>query len=82
MMTGYDDIMRTIIDLPPGQLDDLARVCRRRGISRAEAIRQAVARHLQEEARAGAPSAFGLWRGRGIDAQEYERRLRREWDDA
>ena len=34
--------MRTIIEVPPAQLDELDRLCKREGISRAEAIRQAM----------------------------------------
>ena len=80
-MTWYDDAMRTIIDVPAQQLDALDDVCRRDGISRAEAIRRAVALLLQQ--RGGAPEqAFGLWRGRKVDGLAYERALRDEWHDA
>jgi hypothetical protein len=79
-MTLYDDIMRTIIDLPPGDVDALDALCRREGISRAEAIRRAVAQHLLAN-RAGDPNhAFGLWRARPVDGLRYQQRLRREWD--
>jgi hypothetical protein len=77
MMTS----MRTIIDLPADQLEDLASICRRDGISRAEAIRQAVANHVRRERHARPARAFGLWRGRSIDGLEYERRVRLEWPD-
>ena len=70
--------MRTIIDVPPEQLDALDDVCRRDGISRAEAIRRAVALLLKQ--RGGAPEqAFGIWRERKTDGLTYERRLRDEW---
>jgi hypothetical protein len=72
--------MRTIIDLPADQLEALDSLCRREGISRAEGVRRAVAEHLQQHQTANAHEAFGLWRGRGVDALAYERRLRREWD--
>jgi hypothetical protein len=71
--------MRTIVDLPPVQLEALDALCRREGISRAEAVRRAVADHLQRQQVDPAP-AFGLWRARGADGVEYQRRLRREWD--
>lgn len=72
--------MRTIIDLPAAQLDALDAVCRREGISRAEAIRRAVAATLEQTTSAGREAAFGLWRGRrGTDGLAYQRRLRREW---
>ena len=72
--------MRTIIDLPEEQLQELADICRRDGISRAEAIRQAVALHVQRQRRARPSPAFGLWRARQVDGLAYERRLRREWE--
>ena len=72
-------IMRTIIDLPKDQIDSLAEVCRREGISRAEAIRRAITSYLAEEASAADDDAFGMWRDRKIDGVAYQRKLRREW---
>jgi hypothetical protein len=82
MMTCYDDAVRTIIDLPEIQLEALDAWCRRDGISRAEAIRRAVAAHLSASTAAARRSAFGLWRDRRVDGLTYERRLRAEWDSA
>jgi len=72
--------MRTIIDLPPDQLDALDRWCRREGISRAEAIRRAVADRVRPERAADRDRAFGIWRDRAIDGLAYQRRARGEWD--
>lgn len=76
--------MRTIIELPEEQIEWLAKVCARDGISRAEAIRRAL---IAEQARDQASSfeadlaaAFGIWKDRGIDSLEYERALREEWE--
>ena len=72
--------MRTIIDLPDRQLEALERISKRRKLSRAELIRQAVDRYLAEHApELGA--AFGLWRRTGLreDGLAYQRRVRREW---
>jgi metal-responsive CopG/Arc/MetJ family transcriptional regulator len=71
--------MRTIIELPGDQLKGLDSLCRREGISRAEAIRQAVAALLEARAKTEAASAFGLWRGRGDDAHAAVEALRNEW---
>jgi len=78
-MTLYDEGMRTIIELPQEQLRALAEVCRREQISRAEAVRRAVADYASRHATGEAEKAFGLWRGRRVDGLAYERRLRREW---
>jgi len=71
--------MRTIIELPQAQLDALDVMCRREGISRAEAIRRAIARHVQEERRSADDPAFGLWRANPVDGLAYQQRLRDEW---
>ncbi len=78
-MTLYDHAMRTIVDLPEEQLNALAEICESQKISRAEAVRRAVAEYASRHAAGGADRAFGLWRGRGVDGLSYERRLRREW---
>ena len=73
--------MRTIIDLHDDQVQALDAVCRREGISRAEAIRRAVTLYNRQQI-ADVRPAFGLWRGRrGVtDGVTYQRRARREWD--
>jgi hypothetical protein len=79
MMTMYDDAMRTIIDLPGEQLDALDAFCVREGISRAEAVRRAVAAHLKAQRHPSVRRAFGLWRDRPEDALDLEARLRADW---
>ena len=79
-MTYHDDVMRTIIDLPATQLDGLDALCRSEGLSRAEAIRRAVAALLQRYHASRTRQAYGLWRGRKVDGLAYQRTLRREWD--
>ncbi|MGH9323098.1 MAG: CopG family transcriptional regulator [Vicinamibacteria bacterium] len=71
--------MRTIVELPEEQLRALAELCRREKISRAEAIRRAVAEYAQRHKGGDPRRAFGLWRGRRGDGLAYQRRLRREW---
>jgi metal-responsive CopG/Arc/MetJ family transcriptional regulator len=71
--------MRTIIDLPPEQLQQLAELCRRHELSRAEAVRRAVAMLLAEESQTQ-QEAFGLWKGRGIDGVGYQQSQRDEWE--
>jgi len=82
-MTWYDAVvMRTIIELPQEQLDALDGICRREQISRAEAVRQAVALLVEQKCGAMRTSAFGLWRDRGIDGLTYQQRIRSEWSDS
>ncbi len=78
--------MRTIIDLSDEQLRELKLICAREGISRAEAVRRAVALLISEReermaTRAAAlAAARGSWKGYGIDGVEYQRQIRAEWD--
>lgn len=78
-MPWYDDAMRTIIELTDAQVDALDALCRREGVSRAEAIRRAVDAHVRKERESGPDPAFGLWADRRVDGLAFERRLRREW---
>lgn len=77
--------MRTIIDLTEEQVARLKEVGDRDGISRAEAIRRAVDSAYADVAMAGSRAAreeaFGLWKGRKVDALRYVDKLRDEWED-
>lgn len=80
MITSYDNVMRTIIDLPEMALHELDSLCKRERISRAEAIRRAVRNYLrQQQPRDADQQAFGLWRDRAISGTDYEDALRDEW---
>lgn len=72
--------MRTIIDLPPKQVESLDAWCKQEGISRAEAVRRAVADHLEKHQTAARGKAFGAWRGRPENEVDYQRALREEWE--
>lgn len=77
--SAYDDvIMRTIVDLPEEQVKGLADLCKRQKISRAEAVRRALARMLQEEGLASRERAFGAWKKKRNSRALIEK-LRREW---
>ena len=80
-MTLYDDVMRTIVELPEEQIKQLTAVCRRDRISRAEAIRRAVAKMLDDEKPSdkGISDAFGMWNGRGGEMRKLVSQLRGEW---
>lgn len=71
--------MRTIIDLPDEQLEALDALCLRDGISRAEAVRRAVAGHLARERAPDVRAAFGIWRDRPVDSLTLVATLRDEW---
>lgn len=81
-MTIYDDvIMRTIVDLPEEQIQGLERLCRREGISRAEAVRRALAAMLAGERADELAGVFGAWKRRRTgDGRAMVERMRREWE--
>lgn len=67
------------MDLPEEQIASLAELCEQERISRAEAVRRAVADYLKARHANEQGSFFGVWRNRGIDGIEYQRTLRDEW---
>lgn len=71
--------MRTIVELPTEQVTSLDAWCRREGVSRAEAIRRAVASMLADQSSGAAEQAFGLWRDRGAELEATVDALREEW---
>jgi hypothetical protein len=78
MMTCDDIIVRTIVDLPEEQIRKLALLCRRERISRAEAIRRAVARYLHMSPASDLGSFFGASRSRSNISRQVAA-LRDEW---
>jgi hypothetical protein len=54
---------RTIVDIPAAQLVEIDRLCKLMGISRAEAVRRALATFAQGHVDV-TPEAFGLWASR------------------
>ena len=79
-MTLYDDVVRTIIDLPNDQLEALGAISSREKTSRAEIVRRAVGKYIREQQLAKGRSAFGLWKKKKINSLKYENRLRAEWE--
>ena len=73
--------MRTLIDLPQQAVAALAEICRRERISRAEAIRRAVALYVTQRKSTSEEEVFGLWRKRKLEGRAYEDKLRDEWHE-
>ena len=72
--------MRTIVDLPDPERAQLDALCRQRGLSRAEALRQALRLWLQQQ-KAEHGQVFGLWRDRPEDSLALQQSLRQEWGE-
>ena len=74
--------VRTIVDLPDEQIRALDAYSRKHGVSRAEAVRRAVAMFLPRRSRGkldlSIHPAFGSWKSRAVDSIEFQRKLRAE----
>jgi metal-responsive CopG/Arc/MetJ family transcriptional regulator len=71
--------MRILVDVPETDLKLLDKVTKRRAISRAEFIRQAIATSLVPHRQKMNHSAFGAWSQISEDGAAYQRRVRAEW---
>ncbi len=71
--------MRTLVDLPELELEQLNALSRERRVSRAELIRQAVSGYLEQN-KTGLEGSFGLWKAKGVDGVRYQDKLRSEWE--
>ena len=81
--------MRTLIDIPDQQLNDLASICATQRLSRAEAVRRALNAFIAQNLPVR-EIAFGLWSGQIAslpgesdplpeDGLAYQEKLRSEW---
>ena len=71
--------MRTIIDIPEDVLGEIDAHAKEVKISRAEAVRRAMAEYLQKRSQSRPDVAFGIWKSKKVDALAYEDELRKEW---
>jgi predicted DNA-binding ribbon-helix-helix protein len=74
--------MRTLITLEDRQVERLDAIARRRGVSRAQLVREAVDRMVKDDRAEGIRAAAGLWKDRTDirDGLEYQLAIRSEWD--
>lgn len=70
--------MRTLVDIPDKQIEELAAICDAKHLSRAEAVRRAIAAFIERN-RAAPSQAFGLWSDHQEDGLDYQERMRSEW---
>jgi len=75
---------RTLISLPVQDMRWIKSMSKRRGQSMAEVVREAVAEYRVHSERPDRVSSLretaGIWKNLGVDASEYVRKLRAEWD--
>ena len=80
MMTLYIIIMRTIVDIPEEILEQLDALAAENNLSRAEAVRRALAEYLKSRGPRRPNAAFGIWKAKERDGLGYEDSLRKEWN--
>ena len=72
--------MKILIDVPKETVDQLQTLAERRRTSRAEVVRQAVARYVEmNQVAVAEDSAFGMWKGKRQDSLTMEDKIRSEW---
>ncbi len=67
-------------DLPEEQVRALSALCEEQGISRAEAVRRALADMLDRQKKISREAAFGAWRHKKTNSRTFIRNLRKEWE--
>ena len=72
--------MRTIVEIPQEQIEEMDRLRKTKRVSRTELIRQAVETFLREQRQTAGHGAFGIWKSKPVDALAMERKLRKEWE--
>jgi hypothetical protein len=72
--------MRTLVDIPNSELEALSALSKAEGVSRAESIRRAIKAYVELNRPLAKHEGFGLWKDYDIDGDEYQRKIRAEWD--
>ena len=79
--------MRTIVDIPKELLGPLTKLARKKKVSRAALVREAIKELISaagsltiSDPHSAFHSAFGIWHDRDIDGVEYEQKIRAEWE--
>jgi metal-responsive CopG/Arc/MetJ family transcriptional regulator len=73
--------MRTIIDIPDIHVKVLNQLSKKKKVSRAELIRQALTSYISKDSKTKTSytKAFALWKDKELDSVEYQQNLRNEW---
>jgi len=72
--------MRTLVDIPDGELYALDSLSKSRSLSRAELVRQAIRAFIAANPAEPKRDGFGLWAHKKRDGLKYQQEIRSEWD--
>ena len=70
--------MRTLVDIPDRQIDDLTLICAAKNLPRAEVIRQAIAAYIEQN-KPATVTIFGILKARKVDGLTNQEKMRSEW---
>jgi metal-responsive CopG/Arc/MetJ family transcriptional regulator len=70
---------RILVDLPDGQVQELAVLAEAEHRPRAAIIRDAIEAYIVNYKRGQGAEVFGLWKNKKIGGLEYQQELRAEW---
>lgn len=70
--------MRTLVDIPDRQIDDLTLICAAKNLPRAEVIRQAIAAYIEQN-KPATVNIFGILKVRKVDGLTDQEKMRSEW---
>ena len=79
-MPLYVIIMLTVLDIPAHLVEEIDAIARQEQISRAEAVRRAIADYLASRSAPRPDAGFGIWKNRGVDSVASKDKLRSEWN--
>ena len=72
--------MRTLVDIPDGDLKKLQSLSKTRKVSRAQLVRCAISEYVKREQGDSLNQLAGIWADRNIDGLEYQMAMREEWN--
>jgi len=74
--------MRTIVDIPDNYIQILDGLSKKKNISRASIIRQALADYIDKyfKDEKNYEAAFGILKNENIDSLSYQIEMRKEWE--
>jgi len=70
---------KILLSLPDEHIKALQWIGETEQRTRTDLIREAIETYVARIKSTETEDAFGLWKGKGIDGVEYQRRLRAEW---
>lgn len=72
--------MKALVDIPTVDIQRLNALKKKRKVSRAALVREAISLYLKAVTIDGATNVFGIWSEHKEDAVKQQRKMRAEWN--